>query len=102
MEIVVQRKVIEFIEELPVALSARVRKSLLLLQSHGHLLRFPDSRVVASGLFEFRVVGAIHIRLLYFFHEDKAIIVHAFTKKRRAIIRKDIIYALQKRKEWLA
>jgi phage-related protein len=97
MEVAFIPKVKKFITELPAEQDARVKRNIRLLQSHGHLLRFPDSRQVARGLFELRILGAVHIRFLYFFYEDRAIIVHCFMKKQRKLSRKDIEYAFKAR-----
>lgn len=73
-----------------------------LLEERGQDLRMPLSRPMGDGIFELRVVGAVHVRLLYFFHEGEAMVIHAFIKKTEQISRKDIEYALLARKAFLA
>lgn len=102
MEVVYIPRAAQFIEDLPNSLDARTKKTLDLLESHGHTLRMPYSRSVAQNLFELRVLGAVHVRLLYCFHNNQAIILHALIKKRNALSAKDIAYARALQKEVLA
>ena len=102
MEVVYVPRAAHFIEELPTPLDARTKKTLDLLETHGHALRMPYSRSVARGLFELRVLGAVHVRLLYCFHKNQAVVVHALTKKRNDLSVKDIAYAKAVQKEVLA
>jgi phage-related protein len=94
--------VVAFIKALESPLGARTNKALDLLKDRGHALRMPFSRYVEDGIFELRVVGAIQIRLLYFFHEGHAVVVHALFKKTGQLNRKDIAYALRARKAFIA
>jgi len=102
MEVVYVSRAAQFIEELPAPLAARTKKTLDLLETHGHVLRMPYSRSVARGLFELRVLGAVHVRILYFFHNNQAVVVHALIKKRNDLSNKDIAYAKVVQKEVLA
>lgn len=102
MEVVYVPRAAQFIEDLPTPLSARTKKTLDLLETFGHTLRMPYSRSVARGLFELRVLGAVHVRLLYCFHKNQAVIVHALIKKRSALSTKDIAYARAVQKEVFA
>lgn len=72
------------------------------LKEHGHELRTPFSKPVGGGIFELRIVGAIQVRVLYFFHRGEAVVVHAFFKKTEQLSRKDIDYALKARKMFVA
>ncbi|MDO8576315.1 MAG: type II toxin-antitoxin system RelE/ParE family toxin [bacterium] len=91
-----------FIEALDSPLDARTNKMLDLLRDRGHELRMPFSKPVEDGVFELRVVGAVQIRLLYFFHSGTAIFVHALFKKTEQLSRRDIDYALRVRKAFIA
>ncbi|MDB5190061.1 MAG: hypothetical protein JWN49_387 [Parcubacteria group bacterium] len=95
-------KVAEFIASFSTPVNRRIRKNLTLLEMYGSELRYPHSKPVTQGLFELRVIGYLHIRLLYFFYENRVIIAHAFIKKQNKIPRKDIQYALIIRKMWVA
>jgi phage-related protein len=94
MEIVCIPAVADFIDDLHISLGSRVKRTVGLLEELGSELRFPYSRMVARGLFELRTTGEIHVRLLYFYHEGKAIIVHGLIKKKDSLSRKDIEYAI--------
>lgn len=62
----------------------------------------PLSKPIEDGMFELRVVGAIQIRLLYFFYKGDAVVAHAFFKKTEQLSRKDVEYALQMRNAFIA
>lgn len=83
-------KAYAFVEALNPLLAGRANKMLDLLRNRGYELRMPISRLVEDGIFELRVVGAVHIRFLYFFHAGEAIVAHAFFKKTERLSRKDI------------
>jgi phage-related protein len=102
MNIIYLPKAHAFIEFLDVSLAARTNKMLDLLRDHGHELRMPFSKPVEDGIFELRVAGAVHIRLLYFFHKGAAVFVHAFFKKTEQLNRRDIDYALRARDMFIA
>lgn len=102
MNIIYLPKARTFIEALDSSLDARTNKMLDLLRDCGHELRMPFSRLVGDGLFELRVVGAVQIRLLYFFHKGEAVVVHAFAKKTEQLSRRDIEYALSARRVFIA
>lgn len=102
MNIMYLPKVHTFIESLEVPLDARVNKMLDLLESRGHELRMPFSKPIEDGIFELRIVGAVQIRLLYFFYNAQAVVVHAFFKKTEQLSRKDVAYALQMRNVFIA
>jgi len=102
MNIIYLPKVHAFIEGLDVPLDARVNKMLDLLENRGYELRMPFSKPVGNGIFELRVVGAVQIRLLYFFHEGEAVVIHTFFKKTEQLSRRDIDYALRARKAFIA
>ncbi|MDP3402781.1 MAG: type II toxin-antitoxin system RelE/ParE family toxin [bacterium] len=102
MEVVYVPKAAQFIQDLPNPLDARTKKTLDLLEALGHTLRMPYSRSIARNLFELRVLGAVQVRLLYCFHNNQAIILHALIKKRNALSAKDIAHARAVQKEVLA
>lgn len=102
MEVVQVPHAAEFIDELPPLLQARVHRTINLLEAHGHALRIPSSRPVAQGLYELRILGKVHVRLFYFFHKKRAIILHGTLKKQNKLSVRDIAYAEKVRKEVLA
>jgi hypothetical protein len=102
MEVLHAPQVKEFIDGLDAGLAGRVQRMVALLESNGADLRMPYSKPVRKGMFELRVLGASQVRILYFFHDARAITLHAFLKKRGALSPKDIAYAESVRKTILA
>lgn len=72
-----------FIKSLPVKLKAKVIADLHLLEEYGNLAREPLSKPLQNGIFELRSqCGTDIVRMLYFFDDDKIIIVtNGFVKK---------------------
>jgi phage-related protein len=90
MQYLVHPAVRRFIDTLSPDLQSRVVEQLALLKKFGRLLPPPDSKKLSRNLFELRVLGRVHIRLLYGFVDDTAFVVHAFVKKSRKIPRRDV------------
>ena len=94
MEIVFSHNKIEdFINKLDGALHLHVHQMIKRLEMHGHELRDPHSKSLKGGLFELRILGAKQIRIIYAFHNDKAVLLNIFVKKVWTIPRKEIEYA---------
>jgi len=102
MHIIYLPKAADFVADLDNPLDGRVRRMIRLLETSGNELRMPFSKPIENGIFELRVVGAVHIRLLYFFYKGEAVIVHAFAKKTQQLNHRDIEYALRARDMYLA
>ncbi len=102
MKILYHPKAFAFVHELDDLLGPRVRRVIRLLEERGHELRMPVSKSIGGGLFELRIVGAIHVRLLFFFHDGYAVVAHAFSKKTETLSRSDIAYAQAVRRAYLA
>jgi phage-related protein len=83
----------EFILDLPITISRRVRRMVAILERRGHEVREPYSKAMGNGLFELRIKGKVHIRMFYFYHNDRACFVHAVIKKQQKLMQKDIVYA---------
>ncbi len=92
MEVISTIGVKKFIDSLTNIPQARVRRMVRSLEENGHTLRLPDSKSLRKGLFELRILGSPQIRILYFFHQDRAFLVHAFYKKTMRIPQKEIEY----------
>lgn len=75
--------VLEFVGELPKADSIRVARELTLLQSLGIQLGMPHVRhVEGSELWELRIRGRLHHRILYVaIRDQRMLLLHGFTKK---------------------
>jgi hypothetical protein len=102
MEVFQTGEVTKFIQALPKSLQRRIDRTTSYLEREGHMARMPYSKPIGHGLFELRVIGAVHVRILYFFHENQAILVCAVIKKRNDLILKDIQRAMEVRKQFLA
>lgn len=94
MEVVYSPQVSKFTEKLSDELASRLDQMILILEERGANLRMPYSRSIGKGLFELRVVGAIHVRIIYFFYDAKAYLAQGFIKKRNSLGRHDIEQAL--------
>ncbi len=53
------------------------------LQTFGHELRRPAADFLRDGVYELRVTLDRNYRVLYFFHEQTAVISHGVVKERR-------------------
>lgn len=102
MHIIYLPKAADFVAGLDNPLDGRARRMIRLLETSGNELRMPFSRPIENGIFELRVVGAVHIRLLYFFHKGEAVVAHAFAKKTQQLSRRDIEYVLRVREAFIA
>ncbi len=85
MEIFYSPQVSKFTDDLSDDLASRLDQMILLLEERGSMLRMPYSKPLGRGLFELRIVGAVHLRILYFFYENKVFLAHGFIKKRRTL-----------------
>lgn len=100
MEVIIwNQKLEKFIDSLDRETSSRVFKTFRLLKKLGNRISMPDSKSLGGGLFELRIVGKTHIRVLYIFHNNKAYLIHGFIKKVWRITGKDIDYARNIQKE---
>lgn len=102
MEVFQTAKVSEFIRALPISLQKRVQRTVAYLEREGYMARMPYSKPIRKGLFELRILGAMHVRILYFFHGNQAILLHSLIKKQNEVPLKDIQYALETKKIFLA
>ena len=90
MEVVYLPQVEKFVRKLEPRLAYRVMRSIDFIQQHGSLLGMPISKSLGRGLFELRIVGNNHIRMFYCFHNHKAYLLHAITKKQQSIPKHDL------------
>ena len=77
--------VMKTIRKLDKHMSAKVMGILYFLEVHGSLLGMPDSKMIERNLFELRITKPIHVRLMYMFYEERAIILSIFLKKSEKI-----------------
>ena len=78
------------LRKLPPSLQAQAIRLIDLLSLFGHELRYPHSRKLSDPLFELRVAGKVHLRMIYHFSKDDVVILHIFTKKSNKTPRKEI------------
>lgn len=98
MEVLLSGSVKGFLESLDQSLRERAQRMIDLLRTEANALRMPYSKSIGKGLFEIRILGNEQIRIIYFFHNRQAVLLHAFFKKTMRISRKDMKTALQVKK----
>jgi phage-related protein len=67
-------------------LTAKVRDKCIVrierLGELGHELRRPEADLLRDGIYELRVRHQnVHYRMLYFFHQQRAVVAHGLTKE---------------------
>lgn len=99
MEVVYfDKNIQEFIASLQAQAYARTLRTIGLLVQYGHVLTMPHSKHVESRLWELRVRGKQEVRLLYTFHNERAIILHGFVKKSQKTPASDLQLARNRKK----
>jgi len=92
-----------YINSLDAKLSAKVYRTLVMLEDNGSELRESYSKHLDDGIFEVRVrVATNSARVLYFFHIGKRVILtHGFTKKTQKTPPSEIERAKKYRRDFL-
>ena len=83
----------KFFETLSDEQRALVRRSTDVIAKFGARIGFPDMRRLGNNLYEFRITGKTHIRILYTVVGENAYLLHAFMKKSQKLRQKDIYTA---------
>jgi phage-related protein len=86
----------KFIFHLDAQTQARVLRYIELLEKYGYKLEMPYSKSLHGGLFELRITGGKHIRIIYCFHKGKIYLLNAFIKKASKIPKKEIDLAIKR------
>lgn len=86
------------IDKFDIKIQVHIDELIILLEDYGQELRMPYSKPLGRGIFELRVVGVIHIRLLYCFYKNKAVILNIIVKKQNKLSSKDILLAIKRKK----
>ena len=74
--------VAEYLDSLPTEEAARLREGIDLLKRFGLRLGTPHVRCMGSSLWELRIRGRLHHRVLYFAATGRELVLlHAFAKK---------------------
>ena len=90
MQIIILDSVETFVESLDAKEIAKTIRTIELLEEFGNDLSMPHSRHLSDGLLELRVRGIREIRIFYCFHENRAILLHAFIKKTQKTPEKEL------------
>ena len=92
----------DFIRSLTPKLTAKVLRTLDLLESNGPSLRMPYSRLLEDGIFELRVIFGTDIcRVLYYFSAGRIVILtNGFIKKEQKTPRRMIELAKKYRDDY--
>ena len=79
-----------FISSLEIVTHAKTLRMLDLLEKYGSNLNLPYSKKIDRRLFELRIRGKKEVRIIYTFHKNQVVLLHAFIKKSRRIAKKDL------------
>ena len=88
----------KFIKSLQKPTTARVLRTIDLLEKFGQKLGPPHTKKISARLFELRVPGKQEVRIFYSFHKSQIFLLHDFIKKSQKIPQREIKIALQKLK----
>ncbi|OGI71939.1 hypothetical protein A3J61_01735 [Candidatus Nomurabacteria bacterium RIFCSPHIGHO2_02_FULL_38_15] len=92
----ITKEIDKFILSLDVETQAKTLRHLELLEKHGHDLGMPYSKSLHDKLFELRILGKKHVRIIYCFHKGAVYLLNAFIKKTNKIPVKEIGLALKR------
>ncbi len=91
----------EWLESLPRQARALGHVRIEALELQGHRLRRPYCDFLRDGIYELRwKVHSVQYRLLYFFFENRAIIVTNGTTKKDKVPEKEIELAIQRKRNF--
>ena len=81
---------------------AKILSILTILEENGYELREPYSKYLGSNIFELRIKTYKNaVRVLYFFYQDKKIVLtNAFSKKTNKTPKKEIELAKKRKSEY--
>ena len=88
----------KFAQRIDKQFKSRVMRGFRLLREYGYQLGLPESKALGGGLFELRIIGMVHFRFIYAFHNGSIFILHAFQKKSEQIPDREMAYARQQLK----
>lgn len=86
----------KFISSLEKTATARVLRTIDLLETFGPRLGMPHSKKVGDRLFELRTTGRQETRIFYTFYRDCIVLLYGFVKKSQKIPRKELRIAMQR------
>lgn len=91
-------KIEKFISSLEGETSARVLRTIDLLETFGNQLGPPHSKKVEAHVFELRIRGKQEVRIFYTFRGGEAILLHGFIKKSERIPGRELVTVRSKLK----
>jgi phage-related protein len=95
-------KIIDFIDGMDRKIIQRIHQMLKRLREYGYELRMPHSKPIGDGLFELRILGKKQVRIIYAFDNNTAVLLHIFIKRTWSISSKELRYAMEVWKNYLA
>lgn len=92
---------LKWLDGLPETVQVKCLDRVQRLRAWGHELRRPHSAPLRDGIHELRVrSGRVQYRMLYFFHEHRAVLSHGCTKE-RTVPAADVERAIANRKKFM-
>jgi phage-related protein len=75
---------LDWLDGLPAKVQDKCIVRIERLAELGYELRRPDADLLRDGMYELRAsYQNVHYRMLYFFHEQRAVVTHGLTKERQ-------------------
>ena len=75
---------------------SKILRFIELLEIFGKKLGMPYTKQITTNLYELRVRGQQEVRILYCFHHNQIVFVHAFIKKTQKTPQREIDTALSR------
>lgn len=89
---------LEWLDEQPERVRFKCIVRIERLAEQGHELRRPEADMLRDSIHELRVrLGQVNYRMLYFFHEGRAVVTHGLTKESQ-VPNKEIELAIRRMK----
>jgi len=88
----------KFIKKLQKPTTAKVLRTIDLLEKFGQKLGSPHTKKISADLFEIRISGKQEVRIFYTFYKSQIFLLHGFIKKSQKTPKKEIELIRQKLK----
>ncbi len=89
-------KIETFIQSLQKPTTAKVLRTIDLLERFGNQFGMPHSKNVKKNIFELRVRGQQEVRIFYTFHQNTVVLLHGFIKKSQKTPQQELAVAQTK------
>lgn len=94
---------LDWLDHIPSKAVAKCRVRIERLGECGHELRRPEADYLRDDIYELRVsFQGIHYRVLYFFHDDVAVVLTHGLIKEREVPTREIDKAIERRQQYKA